>query len=70
MAPVDARDFGRLEQEVVSLKEAITVLQKDVTDLLELVNRARGALWLLFGLSTALGAVAGWISKHILGSSS
>ena len=62
---IDLQDFGRLQEQVRSLTENVRELQREVAALLEVVNRARGALWLLFAVSGTLGALAGWLAHRI-----
>jgi hypothetical protein len=62
MAEIDARDFGRLEAEVESLRVAVTGQEKKIDELLALANQGRGAWWAGLTIASGIGALAGFVS--------
>jgi hypothetical protein len=51
------RDFGALQAEVSNLKAEVTALREVVTDLLALLNQAKGAKWALFVVPAAVSGI-------------
>jgi hypothetical protein len=50
MAPIDPRDFGKLEAEVAILRTQVSALATDMQSLLALVERGKGG-WLVIVLA-------------------
>ena len=57
MAPIDPRDFGRLEAEVLSLQKQVEALAKDMKSLLALVERGKGGWFVIVWAATISGAM-------------
>jgi hypothetical protein len=66
MGDIDPREFGRLEAEVQSLRAQMTLLQKDVRELLELANKSKGGLWLGMSIAALAGSVFSWFVSHFV----
>jgi hypothetical protein len=66
MSDIDPREFGRLEAEVHSLRAQMTLLQKDMRELLELANRSKGGLWVGMSIAAMLGGVFSWVIGHFV----
>ena len=64
MSDIDPRDFGRLEAEVTSLTSEVAGLRADVTKLLEMANRSRGALWAGMSIASMGGGLITYIASH------
>lgn len=64
MNDIDPREFGRLEAEVHSMRAQMTLLQKDMRELLELANRSKGGLWVGMSIAAMLGGVFSWFVGH------
>ena len=63
MAPIDPRDFGRLEAEVLSLKTQVSSLAADMKTLLALVERGKGGWSVIVLASTISGALTAFAIK-------
>lgn len=67
------REFGRLEaqveaqgREIGELKGTIRIMSDKLDELLELANRSRGGFWAGMTIVSAVSAVIGWLSQHVL----
>ena len=56
MAPIDPRDFGRLEAEVLALKTQVSAMAADMKSLLALVERGKGGWFVIVLAGTISGA--------------
>ena len=57
MAPIDPRDFGRLEAEVISLQKQVEAMAADMKSLLALVERTKGGWFMIVLAGTMSSAV-------------
>lgn len=57
MAPIDPRDFGRLEAEVLALKTQVSAMASDMKSLLALVERGKGGWFVIVLAGTISGAI-------------
>jgi|688.fasta_scaffold1412712_2 hypothetical protein len=65
MAPIDPRDFGRLEAEVLSLQKQVEALSKDMKSLLALVERGKGGWFVIVLVGTISGAITALAIKFL-----
>lgn len=65
MSDIDPREFGRLEAEVHSMRAQMTLLQKDMRELLELANKSKGGLWVGMSIAALAGGVVSWVVGHL-----
>jgi hypothetical protein len=65
MAPIDPRDFGRLEAEVLSLQKQVEALSKDMKSLLALVERGKGGWFVIVLAGTISGAITALAIKFL-----
>jgi archaellum component FlaC len=65
MSDIDARDFGRLESDVLALKSLIEEIKSDVKELKQAQAEMTGGTKVLLGMAAVLGAglsqVIGWL---------
>lgn len=66
MEEVSARDFGRLEAEVETLKRQITSMQEDIRTLLELANKSKGGFLFGMAIASTFGGVLTFIAQRLL----
>ena len=64
MTEIDPREFGRLEAEVMSLRNQVTAMQTDIRTLLEMANKSRGGLWAGMTIASMLGGAVSWVATH------
>jgi hypothetical protein len=57
MAPIDPRDFGKLEAEVAILRDQVSAMATDMKSLLALVERGKGGWFVIVLASTISGAI-------------
>jgi len=57
MAPIDPRDFGRLEAEVAILRDQVSAMAQDMKSLLALVERGKGGWFVIVLAGTISGAI-------------
>ena len=57
MAPIDPRDFGRLEAEVLSLQKQVEAMATDMKSLLALVERTKGGWFMIMLAGTMSSAI-------------
>jgi hypothetical protein len=65
-APIDPREFGRLEAEVDSLKKEVCLLREDIKSLLELANKSKGGFWVGMGVASIIGGLVSWIADKLV----
>ena len=65
MAPIDPRDFGRLEAEVLSLQKQVTAMAADMKLLLALVERTKGG-WFMIVLAGSISSAITMLAIKIL----
>jgi len=65
MAPIDPRDFGRLEAEVLSLKTQVGAMAADMKTLLALVERGKGGWSVIVLAGTISGAMTALAVKML-----
>jgi hypothetical protein len=61
MAPIDPRDFGRLEAEVLNLQKQVVAMAKDMKSLLALLDQTKGGWQVIVavaGLTSAITVLA------------
>jgi hypothetical protein len=61
MAPIDPRDFGRLEAEVLSLQKQVTAMAEDMRAVRSLLDQASGSWRVIVavaGMTSAITALA------------
>jgi hypothetical protein len=61
MAPIDPRDFGRLEAEVISLQKQVTAMAEDMRAVRSLLDQASGSWRVIVavaGITSAATALA------------
>jgi hypothetical protein len=61
MAPIDPRDFGRLEAEVLSLQKQVTAMAEDMRAVRSLLDHAAGSWRVIVavaGITSAATALA------------
>jgi hypothetical protein len=61
MAPIDPRDFGRLEAEVLSLQKQVTAMAEDMRAVRSLLDQASGSWRVIVavaGLTSAITVLA------------
>jgi hypothetical protein len=61
MAPIDPRDFGRLEAEVLNLQKQVEAMAKDMKSLLALLDQTKGGWQVIVavaGLTSAITVLA------------
>lgn len=56
------RDLGRLEAEISSLKGEVSVIKKDLKEVLEFVHETKGGKKWMFGLLTILMSLSATLS--------
>ena len=65
MSDIDARDFGRLESDVLALKSLMEEIKADVKELKQAQAEMTGGTKVLLGIAALLGAglsqVVGWL---------
>ncbi len=57
MAPIDPRDFGRLEAEVLSLQKQVAAMATDMTAVRSLLDQTKGGwqvIVMVAGLTSAI----------------
>ena len=64
MTEIDPREFGRLEAEVMSLRNQVTAMQTDIRTLLEMANKSKGGLWAGMTIASMLGGAVSWVATH------
>jgi hypothetical protein len=57
MAPIDPRDFGKLEAEVAILRDQVSAMATDMKSLLALVERGKGGWFVIVLAGTISGAI-------------
>jgi hypothetical protein len=57
MAPIDPRDFGKLEAEVAILRDQVSAMAADMKSLLALVERGKGGWFVIVLAGTISGAI-------------
>jgi hypothetical protein len=65
MPPIDPRDFGRLEAEVLSLKTQVSAMAQDMKLLLALVERGKGGWFVIVLAGTISGAITALAIKFL-----
>jgi hypothetical protein len=65
MAPIDPRDFGRLEAEVAILREQVSAMASDMKSLLALVERGKGGWFVIVLAGTISGAITALAIKFL-----
>ena len=61
MAPIDPRDFGRLEAEVLSLQKQVSEMAEDMKAVRSLLDHTKGGwqvICLVAGLTSAITVLA------------
>jgi hypothetical protein len=61
MAPIDPRDFGRLEAEVISLQKQVTAMAADMSAVRSLLDQTKGGwqvIVVVAGLTSAITVLA------------
>jgi hypothetical protein len=61
MAPIDPRDFGRLEAEVMTLQKQMTEIAKDMSAIRSLLDQTKGGWRVIVavaGITSALTVLA------------
>jgi hypothetical protein len=61
MAPIDPRDFGRLEAEVLSLQKQVTAMAADMSAVRSLLDQTKGGwqvIVVVAGLTSAITVLA------------
>jgi hypothetical protein len=61
MAPIDPRDFGRLEAEVLSLQKQVTAMAEDMRAVRTVLDQAKGSWRVIVavaGLTSAITVLA------------
>lgn len=66
MAPIDLREFGRLEEKVEAQGRQIDAMSAKLDDLLALANKGRGGFWAGMTLVSLASSVIGWVSHNVL----
>jgi len=65
VSDIDARDFGRLESDVLALKSLMEEIKADVKELKQAQAEMTGGTKVLLGIAALLGAglsqVVGWL---------
>lgn len=65
--PINARDFGRIEQRVETLTTEVERLSKSVHELTEVLQQTKGGWKLILivgGFASALSAFISWVITH------
>jgi hypothetical protein len=65
MAPIDPRDFGRLEAEVLSLQKQVEAMAADMKSLLALVERTKGG-WFMIVLAGTMSSAITMLAMKLL----
>jgi len=65
MAPIDPRDFGRLEAEVAILRDQVSAMAQDMKSLLALVERGKGGWFVIVLAGTISGAITAFTIKFL-----
>jgi len=65
MAPIDPRDFGRLEAEVAILRDQVSAMAQDMKSLLALVERGKGGWFVIVLAGTISGAITALAIKFL-----
>lgn len=65
MAPIDLREFGRLEEKVEAQGAKIESMEHKLDELLALANRGRGGFWAGMTLVSMASAAAGWFADKV-----
>lgn len=63
MAPIDLREFGRLEEKVEAQGRQIESMSEKLDELLALANQSRGGFWVGMGLVSMASAAVGWAAS-------
>ncbi len=66
--PVNARDFGRLEERVETLSAEVSRLTETVHELTGVLQQTKGGWKLILmtvGVASSLSAAIGWIATHV-----
>lgn len=58
---------GRHDANIQNLTLQLTTLTVAVTDLTAVLNRGRGALWVVVTASSAVGGGVAWLLNHFIG---
>ena len=64
---IDLVRYGQLWEKVNTLDKKIDQMEKQVTELLELANRGKGAFWVGMTLASFIGGMAGFFSHMFTG---
>lgn len=64
--PIDPRDFGRVEAEVKSLQEQVSVLTRKLDGLIELANKGRGGFWMGMTIASFIGGLATFFVEKVV----
>ena len=65
MAPIDPRDFGKLEAEVAILRDQVYAMAADIKSLLALVERGKGGWFVIVLAGTISGAITALAIKFL-----
>jgi hypothetical protein len=57
MAPIDPRDFGRLEAEVLNLQKQVEAMAKDMKSLLTLLDQTKGGWQVIVAVAGMTSAI-------------
>jgi len=63
MAPIDLREFGRLEEKVEAQGRQIESMSDKLDELIALANRSRGGFWAGMTIVSMASAAAGWAAS-------
>lgn len=73
MAPIDLREFGRLEEKVEAQGRQIEAqgrqidaMDAKIDELLALANQGRGGFWAGMAIVSMASSVVGWVSHTLL----
>ena len=66
MSDIDARDFGKLEDQVEALQSEVHSLSQDVKALLELANKGKGGFWMGMTIASAMGGVVTFVGERLM----
>lgn len=67
MSDIDPIEFGALRAEVRSLRKEFDEMSADIKQLLAMVERSKGALWVGLSLASLGGAVVSWVAGRLIG---
>ncbi len=74
MAPIDLREFGRLEEkveaqgrEIGEVKDGMRDMTTKLDELLALANKGKGGFWAGMTFVSMAGTAAGWVLHNVFG---